>query len=100
MTARAKFRGHAIHFDEAADTWRYKDGEPVPEGWTSRGCGHCGLPDTPEGHDACLGTLPGPVMNACCGHGVVADAYVQFLHSETLRGEDAVAWQEAHKVNR
>ncbi len=40
-------------------------------------CDHCGLPDTPEGHDACLGTIPG-AMNACCGHGDVKCAYIQY----------------------
>ncbi len=41
-------------------------------------CHHCGLDKTPEGHDGCLGTLPGDVMNACCGHGVTAFAYIQY----------------------
>lgn len=45
-------------------------------------CGHCNLPNRVDGHDACLGTIPG-VMNACCGHGDVRCAYVQF------RPEDA-----------
>lgn len=51
-------------------------------------CSMCGHPPTAEDHDACLGTLPG-VMNACCGHGVTQDAYVQFLDGETIRGESA-----------
>jgi len=40
-------------------------------------CGFCGLDRTPEGHDGCIGTLPG-VMNACCGHGDTEMAYVQY----------------------
>lgn len=56
--------------------WVYADtGEPVSAN-PNRDCGHCGLANTPEGHDGCLGTLPG-VMNACCGHGT-GEAYVQF----------------------
>lgn len=41
-------------------------------------CTHCHQPPTSEDHDACLGTLPYPVMNACCGHGQDSDAHVQF----------------------
>lgn len=63
-------------------------------------CVHCGLDCTPEGHDACLGTLPHPVMNACCGHGDPTKAYVQLDHENyrsdpnavRLDGVDAVAY--------
>jgi hypothetical protein len=48
-------------------TWRYLDtGEPAD---VERPCVRCGQMPTPEGHDACLGTVPG-VKAACCGHGV------------------------------
>lgn len=41
-------------------------------------CAHCGRAPTPEGHDACLGALPG-VTAACCGHGVVGGhGYILF----------------------
>lgn len=59
-------------------------------------CAKCGLPPTPEGHDGCLGTLPGPIMNACCGHGNDSQAYIQYWESEAggerviINGEDAV----------
>lgn len=54
-------------------------------------CGHCGLARTPEGHDGCLGTLPG-VMNACCGHGGNAEGtYVQFPDGSCVRDDDALA---------
>lgn len=67
-------RGHAIFHD--GSQWRYFDtGEPTAG--NARPCGACGKSDTPEGHDGCLGTLPG-VMNACCGHGDESDAYVQW----------------------
>ena len=42
-----------------------------------KSCGYCGKDNTPEGHDGCLGTLPG-LMNACCGHGIESGTYVQF----------------------
>lgn len=44
-------------------------------------CKHCDFAPNKDGHDACLGELPG-VMNACCGHGDECDAYVQFDHSD------------------
>jgi hypothetical protein len=55
--------GHRITHDGG---WRYADtGEPLG----GRACVKCGCQPTPDGHDACLGTLPG-VIHACCGHGV------------------------------
>jgi hypothetical protein len=51
---------------------KYGLGQPI--------CRHCNLPRTAEGHDACVGTLPG-VANACCGHGETQMAYVQFRHA-------------------
>ena len=45
-------------------------------------CAHCSKQCTPEGHDACLGTLKGGVMNACCGHGDDEAAYIQFDHKD------------------
>ena len=58
--------------------------------WQDRPCGRCGeFLTNKEGHDACLGTLPG-VMNACCGHGDNRDAYVQLLDGFSLSGEDAI----------
>lgn len=81
-------RGHPIYYD--GETWRFTDtGEPTVETWLERPCGHCGLPDTPEGHDGCLGTLPG-VLNACCGHGDVDAAYVQVENGPTRRGREAL----------
>lgn len=54
-------------------------------------CQHCGLLPTPEGHDGCLGTLDkSVVMNACCGHGDISQAYIQYWDSSCIRGEDAV----------
>jgi hypothetical protein len=29
-------------------------------------------------------------MNACCGHGVVDEAYVQFLDGASVHGRDAL----------
>lgn len=83
-------RGHAIELVDGA--WVYSDTrEPtVVDGvYAERTCGHCGIPQTPEGHDGCLGELAG-VENACCGHGQERDAYVQFRDGVTVYGRDAV----------
>ncbi len=47
--------------------WRYLDGVAVTG--HPRPCPQCGRMPTPEGHDACLGTIPG-AAGACCGHGM------------------------------
>lgn len=79
-------RGHEIEFVNGK--WRYIDTkEPTATNWNKRPCGYCGLHNTIEGHDACLGTLPG-VMNACCGHGDDECAYVQFLDCHSVHGKD------------
>lgn len=88
-------RGHRMYFDESVQEWRYIDNQTlVKDHWHLRPCDHCGEHNTPEGHDACLRTLPG-VMNACCGHGVITEAYVQFSKDVVIRGQDAVDWIKA-----
>lgn len=67
---RAYCRGHPIRYDEDRDAWIWADtGRPVEE--EPRPCPRCGRMPTPEGHDACLGRIPG-ATSACCGHGVEA----------------------------
>jgi len=84
MTAKSKFRGHDIY--QKNGKWFYLDGDIVEN---RKSCGHCGKHDTEEGHDGCLGTLPG-VMNACCGHGQANEAYVQFWDGICIRGHSAI----------
>lgn len=69
------WRGHAIA-QVAPDVWAYAATGQLVRDNPNIDCGHCGKPNTPEGHDACLGTLAG-VANACCGHGDPKAAYVQ-----------------------
>jgi hypothetical protein len=40
-----------------------------------RPCPRCKKLPTKEGHDACLGHIPG-LKAACCGHGFPGEAYV------------------------
>lgn len=83
MTEGDYYRGHRIH-ESAPGVWRYLDGTRVADD-PQRACGVCQRPQTPEGHDPCLGSLPG-VLNACCGHGKRDESYVVFEHGPTLRG--------------
>jgi len=59
-------------------------------------CENCGKFKTSEGHDGCLGTLNG-IANACCGHGKIKSAYVQFYDGTVVCGEDAKLIQEILK---
>jgi hypothetical protein len=56
-------------------------------------CGLCGQLPTPQGHDACLGTLPG-VQAACCGQGKTK-GYVMFASGQVIRGTFEVRSREA-----
>lgn len=86
--SKSTLRGHKIEFDNGE--WVYSDTkESTVNTWTKRPCGYCGLENTKEGHDGCLGTLVG-VMNACCGHGEEKEAYVQFLDGNTISGKDGL----------
>ena len=51
----------------------------------TRRCPACLKPRTIEGHDPCLGTLPG-VKFACCGHGVHR-GYISFTNGVIIRGK-------------
>lgn len=81
-------RGHLI--EERDGKWVYSDTQTTSTEHREA-CGHCGKRDTVEGHDGCLGTLYG-VMNACCGHGVAEEAYVQFESGDRLGGREALQW--------
>lgn len=73
-------------------------------------CAKCHRLPTAEGHDGCLGTLPG-VWNACCGHGNPREAYVQFrpgpvrmflrrlglVDARRIAGAEALDWIRATK---
>lgn len=95
MAARGLHRGNDMYFDEAAQCWRYSTDDVVVADAPERACGYCGLDSTPQGHDGCLGMLPG-VANACCGHGCDDEAYIQFAAGGCIRGPRALAWMRDH----
>ena len=72
--------------------WFYEDKKTQTVG-NRRDCGHCHRADRADGHDACIGELPG-VMNACCGHGQLDEAYVQFTDGSRLSGTDAIKYKK------
>lgn len=88
-------RGH--HIERLNGEYVYSDTKtPTVDEFDKRPCGYCGLHNTKEGHDGCLGTLVG-VMNACCGHGIENDAYIQFLDGESIHGKDATTIMDVLK---
>jgi hypothetical protein len=83
---KSHLRGHKIEHN--GSEWIYSDTkQPTISTHKSRPCGKCSEYETIEGHDACLGALPG-LMNACCGHGSNG-VYIQFLDGVCIRGKDA-----------
>ena len=72
----------------------------TPAAAKKRACGFCGCERTLEDYDGCLdGVLPEyEVMNACCGHGDVDEAYVQFSNGKCIRGKDAIKFQRLKRT--
>lgn len=90
-----KFRGNEVEIIDGVHV--YSDTkEPTAINYKNRPCGNCGKHYTEEGHDGCLGTLQG-LMNACCGHGNIKEAYIQFWDGSCIRGEDAIDIQNILK---
>lgn len=85
---KSKLRGHEIEISNGK--WVYSDTkELTSETWRERACGECGEMQTKEDYDPCIGKLEN-VMNACCGHGVVDDAYIQYNDKTCIRGKEAI----------
>jgi len=80
--AKSYLRGHRIECIN--NEWIYSDTKEATLNKT-RNCKKCGKPETKNGHDDCLGKLPG-VKNACCGHGC-EEGYVQFNNGVIIRFE-------------
>jgi len=93
MAAKSQLRGHEMEYLNGV--WVYSDTKE-PTAHNERGCGFCGKENTKEGHDGCLGALPG-LMNACCGHGNTKEAYVQFDKYNIIQGEKAMQYISKHK---
>ncbi len=88
MTATSQLRGHTIEWD--GKNWSYCDTDELTIN-NERPCGHCGKENTSKGHDACIADLPN-VINACCGHGDINEAYVMFKDKNSIRGNEAIKY--------
>jgi len=75
--------GNRIYLDGNDDLWRYYEDDKLTD--QPKPCPKCNCLPTKEGHDMCLGKLPG-VKSACCGHGI-KEAYVAFDNGITIRGK-------------
>lgn len=81
------------------EKWVYVDnGIPVSND-PNRTCGYCNAPNRADGHDSCLGELP-KVRNACCGHGIIEEAYVVLSDSKRYEGRDAIKIMQSIKDMR
>jgi len=94
--AYSTLRGHKIVFDEDTDEWLYADDMSPTIGSGNRHCGKCGMPPTKDGHDDCIANLP-RVLNACCGHGNINEAYVMFQDETIIVGREAAKWSRENK---
>lgn len=95
---RSRWRGHEIAGQEAGGFVYVDTGESVRAN-PGRPCGSCGLANRPDGHDACVGSVPG-VTAACCGHGDIAAAYVLLSNGDRLEGRGALAALAARRNDR
>ena len=91
MGASGRVHGHLVQYDWITGRYVYDDDGSIVKYPSKRPCPRCGQLTTVEGHDMCLGILPG-VEFACCGHGYTDDAYVAFNGGHVLRGEKAIEW--------
>lgn len=77
----AYYHGHRLFWDPYVEWWYFEEtGETLDrdrEEHENMICKRCKRRPTSEGHDGCIGKLPG-VRHACCGHGVVKEAYIEW----------------------
>ncbi len=81
-----KYRGHKI--EEKNKGWVFSGTRKLVRTMKNIKCGYCNQSLTKDGHDNCLGKLPG-LMNACCGHGDIDEMYIQFLDGVCINGKEA-----------
>ena len=66
MSSISQHRGHPVKWNEDRNRFEYEDGIAMDA--HERPCTKCDMLAGDDGHDPCLGKLPG-VKDACCGHG-------------------------------
>lgn len=76
--------GYKIYFKD--NSWYYfHNDELIDETTTPLKCKECGMTETESGVDPCIGVLEG-VSNACCGHGIEDECYIQFTNGTLIGG--------------
>jgi len=90
----SKWRGHNIY--ESNDIWYYLDTRQKVYDNPHRICGRCMKSNIDNEHDSCIINLSN-VLNACCGHGDINDAYVQFKDYKCIKGQEAIDYFERIK---
>ena len=87
-------RGNLFLYDDEKDqAYNYDNNKKIDIPHTCRNCKKEMKEDEP---DACIGKLPG-VKYACCGHGIIVDAYVVFNDNTLLRASEAIVYFEIIK---
>lgn len=89
------YRGHNIEMKNGV--WVYSDTQSPVNLDPDRICGVCHKSNTSLGHDDCIANLPG-VINACCGHGNIDDAYVVFFDGQRISGNKALHFQSKYQI--
>ncbi|MCK5021239.1 MAG: hypothetical protein KAS32_29785 [Candidatus Peribacteraceae bacterium] len=95
MTSKSTLRGHPIICID--DEWVYADTKTPTAGNYRPVCGKCGLDDTPEGHDGCLGKMPNVKM-ACCGHGE-KQGWIEYWDGKRFQLEPTNVMELQEKLN-
>ncbi len=99
MTASGYLRGNTIHWDQDRNGFVYDDTrELTVDTWHDRPCGYCGLSFIIDADPCLYGLIPG-AKNACCGHGIPKEAYIQYS-TVTVRGTLARGLQERDDTYR
>jgi len=89
ISGRSYWRGHSIIWLKNEQKWVFENdhSDIMANGGEIRPCVKCGkiFNGSNKGKpDACIGTLPG-VDNACCGHGIISDAYIRFTNGVVIK---------------
>jgi hypothetical protein len=94
---KSEYRGRKIELRKKE--WFYSGTDILVSNDIFCRCGHCGLDSTKEDHDGCIGELKN-VINACCGHGISNDAYVQLSSGVRLGGAKAIEFIKINKQGK
>ena len=87
-------RGHIIYATNI-HAWKYADTNELYDPNNERPCIRCGRSATAEGHDACLGTIPGvtkQMKRACKRAASWIDGTAEFWATDNIHGVFIILW--------